>query len=121
MIPVEGGHNIKTLREIKRDVYGHSALAINKHSERWFEAEEGTRYVLSRTLDGVPPFFEAYGPFKPDRRGILPRLKVGGQDYWGNGWTWQRALRAFCRELGATITKTKNTRGKHNEKNQVGD
>lgn len=98
-----------TLREISRETYGHDTRAINKHSERWYEDEAGDRYVLSRCLDGVPPFFEACGPFKPDHRGILPRLTVLGQDYWGDGWTWRRALQAFCEELKATI-KTNNTK-----------
>ena len=94
---------MKALREIGRETYGHDANSINKHSERWYEDETGNRFVLSCTLDGVPPFFEAYGPFKPDHEGVLPRLKVIGKEYWGNGWAWPRALRAFCKELDASV------------------
>lgn len=93
------------LIEIKRETYGHDGRAINRHSERWYEDELGNRYILSRTLDGVPPFFEAYGPFHPDHEGMLPQLKVRGQEYWGDGWSWARALQAFCRQLEATIIK----------------
>jgi len=99
---------MKMLSEIGRETYGHDANSINKHSERCYEDEAGNRFVLSCTLDGVPPFFEAYGPFKPDHEGVLPRLTVFGKDYWGNGWTWSRALRAFCRELDANV-RSKST------------
>jgi hypothetical protein len=79
---------MKHLAEVFREVYGHGPRAINLHSVR-----------LSRTLDGCPPFFEAYGPYRTDHEGVLPRLKVNGQDYWGSGWSWQRAFKAFCKEL----------------------
>ena len=94
---------MKLLLEIRRETYGHDARAINRHSERWYEDKAGNRYVLSCTLDGIPPFFEAYGPFRADHEGLLPRLKVLGQEYWGDRWTWHRALRAFCKELNASI------------------
>lgn len=94
---------MKGLIEIKREVYGHDGRAINRHSERWYEDEADNRYILSRTLDGVPPFFEAYGPFRPDYVGMLPHLRVLGLEYWGDGWSWRRALAAFCRELDAII------------------
>jgi hypothetical protein len=101
---------MRTLREIGRETYGHDARAINRHADRAYEDKAGNRYVLSRTLDGIPPFFEAYGPFKAGHEGVLPRLKVQGKEYWGDGCTWQRALRVFCAELGATITKANKMR-----------
>ena len=94
---------MKRLTEIKRETYGHNARAINRHSERWYEDAAGHRYVLSCTLDGCPPFFEAYGPFRADHEGLLPRLKVLGKEYWGDGWTWRKALGVFCKELNAGI------------------
>ncbi len=111
---------MRTLRETKRETYGHDGLAINRHADRTYEDKTGNCYVLSRTLDGIPPFFEAYGPFKADHEGVLPRLKVQGKEYWGDGWTWQRALRAFCAELGTTITKANNMR-KPNETSALGN
>lgn len=96
---------MKRLTEIKRETYGHDGRAINKHSERTYKDAEGNVYVLSRTLDGCPPFFEAYGPYQADQQGALPRLRVMGKEYWGNGWTWPAAVKAFCRELCATISK----------------
>ena len=96
---------MKTLTEVSREIYGHSARAINRHSERKYRDTDGNLYVLSRTLDGCPPFFEAYGPYRPDHEGCLPQLRVMGQEYWGDGWTWQSAVRAFCKELGAEINK----------------
>jgi hypothetical protein len=101
---------MKRLKEIRRNTYGHDARAINRHSERWYEDAAGNRYVLSCTLDGCPPFFEAYGPFKADHEGLLPRLKVAGQEYWGDGWKWRRALLAFCKELNAVIVNRSSGR-----------
>ena len=94
---------MRRLSEVGRETYGHSARAINLHAERCYEDEAGNRYILSRTLDGTPPFFEAYGPFKADHEGALPRLKVRGKEYWGDGWTWRRAVQAFCREFDASV------------------
>ena len=93
------------LTEIGRDVYGHDARAINRHSERRYRAEDGSLYVLSRTLDGCPPFFEAYGPYRDDHCGVLPRLRVDGREYWGDGWSWKQAVRAFCTALNATMAE----------------
>ena len=98
---------MKTLTEISRDTYGHDRRAINMHSERRYRDEQGRIYTLSCTLDGIPPFFEAYGPFEEGHGGLLPRLKVNGQDYWGGGWSWQIAEKAFCRELQAVIAPRK--------------
>lgn len=94
---------MKRLREFRRETYGHDARAINRHSERWYEDAAGNRYVLSCTLDGRPPFYEAYGPFRATHQGVLPRLRVAHQEYWGSGWSWHRALGAFCKELNAAI------------------
>jgi len=102
---------MKSLKEIKRETYGHDARAINRHAERLYEDEAGNRYVLSRTLDGCPPFFEAYGPFREDHEGLLPRLKVLGREYWGDGWTWRKAVLTFCKELNANI-RIKRTSGR---------
>ena len=96
---------MKTLTEIGREVYGHDGRAINRHSERKYRDGDGNLYILSRTLDGCPPFFEAYGPYREDHQGTLPQLRVGGQEYWGDGWTWRTAIKAFCRELSATIRR----------------
>ncbi|MDD4872905.1 MAG: hypothetical protein PHR77_20315 [Kiritimatiellae bacterium] len=95
---------MRTLVEIGRETYGHDDRAINKHSERKYRDADGNFYVLSRTLDGCPPFFEAYGPYRPEHQGALPRLRVMRQECWGDGWTWQKAVRVFCRELNATTS-----------------
>ena len=94
---------MKTLVEMSREIYGHNGRAINRHSERIYRDARGQRYVLSKTLDGFPPFFEAYGPFKAKHNGVLPRLCVQGKEYWGDGWTWRAAVQAFCQQLRATI------------------
>ncbi len=99
---------MRALFEVSRETYGHDARAINKHSERRYRDEQGQLYVLSCTLDGIPPFFEAYGPFDEEHCGLLPRLNINGQEYWGSGWSWQRAEQAFCHELDAVIA-SRNT------------
>jgi len=98
---------MQTLTEISRETYGHDARSINKHSERRYRDEHGRLYVLSCTLDGIPPFYEAYEPFDEEHCGLLPRLKVANQDYWGSGWSWQTAETAFCHELKAVIAPRK--------------
>lgn len=94
------------LEEISREIYGNDDRAINRHSERRYKNEAGEIYVLSRTLDGIPPFFEAYGPFSEDYEGLLPRFRVNNMDYWGDNWSWGQALRAFLNELEKTQGRT---------------
>ena len=94
---------MKQLTETGREVYGHGPRSINLHSVRYYSDEQDNQYVLSRTLDGCPPFFEAYGPYQADHQGVLPRLKVDGREYWGSDWSWRRAQEAFCRTLNALI------------------
>ncbi len=83
------------LVEVSRETYGHDDRAINRHERRQYRASSGKLYMLSRTLDGIPPFFEAHGPFDEEHQGILPRLPIDGQEYWGDGWSWRRAFVAF--------------------------
>jgi hypothetical protein len=85
------------LIEINRTTF----RSINKHSERLYISHNGRLYKLSRTLDGCPPFFEAYGPYAPDYEGVLPRLKVDDHEYWGDGWSWKRAEKAFLEAVNA--------------------
>lgn len=87
---------------IDHERYGGDDTAINKHSVKTYQDEAGNLYQLNRTLDGVPPFFEAYGPYKKGFQGILPRLKVAGQDYWGNGISWNKAEKLFHAALRKT-------------------
>lgn len=101
---------MKRLIEIERRVYGHDATAINRHSDRKYQDDSGRFYLLSRTLDGIPPFFEAYGPYTAEYEGVLPQLRVGGREYWGDGWNWRRAVRAFLREIGAEFTSDQHPR-----------
>ena len=93
------------LIETGRETYGHDARATNKHTDRRYRDENGRCYILSRTLDGIPPFFEAYGPFEEDHEGLLPRLMIANREYWGDGWSWRRAEQALCRELQAVIVR----------------
>lgn len=94
---------MRILKEVRRETYGHDSRSINKHADRVYEDQKGKRYMLSRTLDGIPPFFEAYGPFSKMHEGMLPRLKIMGKEYWGDGWSWKRAFKAFCAEVGADL------------------
>ena len=92
------------LVEIGRETYGPGERADNRYSERRYRADDGRLYILSRNLDGRPPFFAAYGPFTEDWEEVLPEMSVGGQGYWGDGWSWKQAVAAFCREIGAEVT-----------------
>jgi hypothetical protein len=93
------------LRQIDWEIYGHDERAINRHSVRTYQDESGNLYELSRTLDGMPPFFEAHGPFSEDYVGVTPRLKVNGEDYWGGDWTWKRAAEAFVNAINERTGK----------------
>jgi hypothetical protein len=101
---------MKRLTEIEREVYGHDATAINRRSTRKYRDMDGKLYLLSRCLDGCPPFFEVYGPYTAEYVGVLPQLKVNGQVYWGDGWGWQRAVQAFLKELGAELETRKEAK-----------
>lgn len=107
---------IITFRELlpERAVYGHDGRAINRHSSRTFihfePGDEGctvrAALSVSKTLDGVPPFYEAveyfweaYGVPK-----LVPRVKVDGQQYWGDGLSWEKALSLLCEALSQEAT-----------------
>ena len=80
---------------INDETYGHDVKSINKHRDKTFEDKRGNLYVLSKTLDGCPPFYEAYGPFSSDFQGITPRLLIDGSDYFGDAKSWQWAEKKF--------------------------
>lgn len=91
---------MKPLREISREVYGGGdGRVINRHSVRTYTDERGNRFQLSRTLSGRPPFFEAYGPFRADHKGLLRRLLVNGKEYWGDGIGWKKAEAEFFKAV----------------------
>jgi len=91
---------MKPLCEISREVYGGGdGRAINRHSVRTYTDESGNLFQLSRTLSGRPPFFEAYGPFRPDHKRLLPRLLVNGKEYWGDGIGWKKAETEFFKAV----------------------
>ncbi len=91
---------MKPLREILREVYGGGdGRAINRHSVRTYTDEMGNLFQLSRTLSGRPPFFEAYGPFRADRKVVLRRLLVNGKEYWGDGIGWKKAETEFFKAV----------------------
>jgi len=93
---------MKPLCEISREVYGSGdGRAINRHSVRTYADEHGNLFTLSQTLSGCPPFFEAYGPFRAGRKGRLPRLRVNGKEYWGDGIGWKKAEAAFFKAIDA--------------------
>lgn len=85
----------KSVIEVERETYGQDGRAINKHSERTYITPSGNMYLLSRTLDGISPFFEACGPYPMTFKGLLPRLHIGGKEYWGDGMSWKEAERTF--------------------------
>lgn len=91
------------IEEIYRETYGHDKRAINKHTVRTYRDDQGNHWILSRCLDGSPMFFEAYGPYRPGIQGLLPRFKIMGQDYWGDGWNWAQAERVFLSAVAVHV------------------
>ena len=94
-----------SLMLINDETYGHDVKSINKHRDKTFEDKKGNLYVLSKTLDGCPPFYEADGPFLQNFQGITPRLLIDGQHYFGDDKSWQWAEKKF-REAIAKRQKT---------------
>lgn len=94
------------MKEIDREQYGNDHRAINRHSVRTYQDEQGNLWKLSRTTDALPPFFEAYGPYRPGLQGIVPRFKVDGLEYWGDGWPWTRAVKVFFAAVAARKEQT---------------
>ena len=75
------------LREVQR----YTWRGTNRHEVRVYAYLDGRRFVLDRTLDGVPPFFL----LTEDRGEALGlTLRVQGHDYWGDGWEWEQAVAA---------------------------
>ena len=82
------------------DVYGNDKRAINRHHDKKYKDDKtGFIFILSRTTDAKPMFFEAYGPMKEDFDGACPRLKINGKEYWGDGISWKKAYILFEKEV----------------------
>jgi len=113
---------VLTLREVtdQRDNYGHDNRSINRHSVRMFLSTEGTltppeqdtrylhtAFVLDRTMDGVPPFYSAM-ELTLESGSIWPqhqrRIRVQGNEYWGDGLSWPRAKELFIAALAEHVT-----------------
>ncbi len=73
------------------EVHRYTWTGTNRHEVRVYEYLDGRRFVLDRTLDGVPPFFR----LTEDRgEALRPTLRVQDRDYWGDGWEWEQAVAA---------------------------
>jgi hypothetical protein len=92
-----------SLMLINDETYGHDVKSINKHRDKTFEDKKSNLYVLSKTLDGCPPFYEAYGPFLQNFQGITPRLLIDGQHYFGDAKSWQWAEKKFREVIAKKI------------------
>jgi len=94
---------IKELRS-ERQTYGGDKRAINRHSERTYKSSRGNKYILSKTLDGSPPFYEVYYdeshvPLGYMMSKIMRHIRINGESYWGNGLTWKQAEEIFFAEI----------------------
>ena len=76
----------------------------NRHAVREYRSADGRYFVLDLTLDGVPPFFHLTE--RTDTHRLMPIL-VDGRAYWGDGWTWKRALNAA--EQAITTNRKRGT------------
>lgn len=97
------------ITETYREVYGSDYAAINRHSTRRYEDENGNIYCLDRNLSGVPSFFKAFGPYKQDFIGILPVLLIGGEELWGDGISWKNAETIFLAEINRRFDTVNRT------------
>ena len=85
------------LTEISRDRYGWDERAINRHSERQYRTPDGMLFTLSRCLDAIPKYFEAYGPYTSTFKGLTPKLSIPNTTNiaFNHGITWAHAERLF--------------------------
>lgn len=86
------------LKEL-RDRFGNDGRAINRHSVRYYQWSDPKQhsgfFMIDRTLDGVPPFYELldldHDP-RTDHKPYIPRtIKIDGQRYFGDGLSWRDA------------------------------
>ena len=91
------------LKLITDERYGNDARAINRHHVKIYQDADGNRYNLGKTLDGIPPFYDCSGPYRQNYCGVLPRIRIDGQEYWGTGLTWKKATEKFLAALNAEI------------------
>ena len=97
---------MRHLTEVERERYGGDRRAINRHSTRGYrDSASGELFLLSRTTDARPRVFEAYGPYTEATRGALPSISVGGQHYWGAGWSWPAAVAAFLKAIDGGLVE----------------
>ena len=78
--------------------------SINVHRVRVYQW--GDRKIrLSRTMDAVPPCFEAY-EFRQDVPcpAISVRIKVDDKEHWGDGLRWPQAEKKLEQALRAQTT-----------------
>ena len=85
------------LFEYSREIFGgcgklsRARDAINRHSIRNYVNNHNERFSLDREVDQEPKMFTLWYYMGHDILGR--RLKVGGEDYWGHGWSWKQAER----------------------------
>lgn len=85
------------LKELREVYGGGDGLAINRHSTRVYHWERVGFFVLDRTLDGVPNFYQLtwleHDPRKKCERTYFPKwVDCGGGQYWGGGLSWRAAI-----------------------------
>lgn len=91
------------LTETDREVFGNDTRAINRHSTRTYETDDGRVVVLDRTLDMCPPAFEIHGPYAKTFVGVTPTTKVDGQRFFCDGKSWKAAVAKMCEVLSAKV------------------
>lgn len=82
------------LVELKNERH-YDRLSINRHSIRHYQdAVTGERFIIDRTTDVSPRFFELLTPTTATdfRYGIPPTIKVSGERYFGDGKSWKSAV-----------------------------
>ena len=100
-MPLANDHP-RMLTELCRERFGGDRRAINRHSVRYYLVESGLILAMDRTTDGMPMFFSTTLR-KVDFVGVVPSLRIEGQQCWGSGYSWIKALRILEKELEVTV------------------
>ncbi len=71
---------------------GWTDRGINTHHVKKFFVPEINDYVyVDKTLNGIGGFFNVW-KFSTNGLKIPVTIKINGAEYFGDGWTWKKAI-----------------------------
>lgn len=99
----------RRIAEVGRRNFGGDAEAINRHSVRLYIADNSLALRLDKTLDLCPPCYRLE-VFPLWLIGVLPTLKIDGEDFWGEGESWEWAVERMLRALKVALVPAHQVR-----------